>query len=59
MDQLLVDLGDQTVDVGEEVVLIGTQGNEAIGADEVGRRFGTIGYEIVSRIGSRVPRRYV
>jgi alanine racemase len=59
MDQLLVDLGDETVDVGEEVVMIGTQGNETIGADEVGRRFGTIGYEIVSRIGPRVPRRYV
>jgi alanine racemase len=59
MDQLLVDRGDEEVEVGEEVVLIGSQGEETIGADEVGRRFGTIGYEIVSRIGPRVPRRYV
>ena len=59
MDQLIVDRGDDEVEVGEEVVLIGSQGGETIGADELGRRFGTIGYEIVSRIGPRVPRRYV
>jgi alanine racemase len=59
MDQLIVDRGDDEVEVGEEVVLIGTQGDETIAADELGRRFGTIGYEIVSRIGPRVPRRYV
>ena len=59
MDQLIVDRGDDEVEVGEEVVLIGRQGEETIGADELGRRFGTIGYEIVSRIGPRVPRRYV
>ena len=59
MDQLIVDRGDEPTEVGEEVVLIGTQDDETIGADELGRRFGTIGYEIVSRIGPRVPRRYV
>ena len=58
MDQLLVDCGDAEVQAGEEVVLIGSQGNETIGADALGRLFGTIGYEIVSRIGDRVPRRY-
>ena len=58
MDQLLVDCGDAEVRVGEEVVLIGNQGDETIEADELGRLFGTIGYEIVSRIGERVPRRY-
>ena len=59
MDQLIVDCGDEDVRVGEEVVLIGSQGDETIGADALGRLFGTIGYEIVSRIGERVPRRYV
>jgi alanine racemase len=59
MDQLVVDCGDVEAERGEEVVLIGSQGEETIGADELGRRFGTIGYEIVSRIGERVPRRYV
>lgn len=58
MDQLVVDCGDLEVVSGEEVVLIGEQGGDAIRADELGRRFGTIGYEIVSRIGERVPRRY-
>jgi len=58
MDQLMVDCGDAQVRVGEEVVLIGSQGNETVGADALGRLFGTIGYEIVSRIGERVPRRY-
>jgi alanine racemase len=59
MDQLIVDRGDEEVQVGEEVVLIGSQGDETIEADALGRLFGTIGYEIVSRIGERVPRRYV
>jgi alanine racemase len=59
MDQLIVDCGDAEVRVGEEVVLIGSEGNETIEADALGRLFGTIGYEIVSRIGDRVPRRYV
>jgi alanine racemase len=58
MDQLVIDCGDLEVQPGEDVVLIGEQGGQAIGADELGRRFGTIGYEIVSRIGERVPRRY-
>jgi alanine racemase len=58
MDQLLVDCGDLEVEPGDEVVLIGSQGQERIDADGLGRRFGTIGYEIVSRIGPRVPRRY-
>jgi alanine racemase len=58
MDQLIVDCGDDEVRVDEEVVLIGSQGDETIGADAIGRLFGTIGYEIVARIGERVPRRY-
>jgi alanine racemase len=58
MDQLTVDCGDLEVEAGDEVVLIGSQGEERIDADGLGRRFGTIGYEIVSRIGARVPRRY-
>ena len=59
MDQLVVDCGDRAVHPGEDVVLIGSQGEETIDADGLGRSFGTIGYEIVSRIGPRVPRRYV
>jgi alanine racemase len=58
MDQLVVDCGDLEIEPGEEVVLIGTQGGETVTADALGRLCGTIGYEIVARIGERVPRRY-
>lgn len=58
MDQLLVDCGDDDVRPGDEVVLIGTQGDETITADEWAARLGTIGYEVVCGIGPRVPRRY-
>jgi alanine racemase len=58
MDQLLIDVGDQPVAVGDEVVVIGRQGDEEISATEVGERVGTIAYEIVTGIGARVPRRY-
>ncbi len=62
MDQLLVDVGDAEVEVGDEVVLIGRQrgpdGEAEVTAAEWAERLGTIGYEIVCGIGSRVPRRY-
>jgi alanine racemase len=59
MDQLMVDCGDLDVAVGDEVVLIGEQGDERITAEEIADRLGTIGYEIVCGLGARVPRRYV
>ena len=59
MDQLMVDCGDDPVAVGDEVVLIGMQGDEAITANDWGRRLDTIGYEVVCGIGARVPRVYV
>jgi len=55
----MVDAGDGPVDVGDEVVLLGRQGDEEITASEWATRLGTIAYEIVSGIGPRVPRRYV
>ncbi len=59
MDQLMVDVGDTPVDVGDEVVLLGGQGDDQIDAAEWAERLGTIAYEIVTGIGPRVPRRYV
>ena len=44
------------VRIGDEVVLIGRQGDEAISADAVARQLGTISYEVVSTILARVPR---
>jgi alanine racemase len=45
--------------VGDEAVLIGRQGSEEITADEVAEIQGTISYEILCRIGPRVPRVYL
>ncbi|GAC1540112.1 MAG: alanine racemase [Acidimicrobiales bacterium] len=59
MDQITVDCGDDDVVAGEEVVLIGTQGAETITAWDWAERLGTIAYEIVCGISSRVPRDYV
>ncbi|MCU1352644.1 MAG: alanine racemase [Acidimicrobiales bacterium] len=59
MDQLMVDCGDDPVAVGDEVVLIGSQGSAEVTAAEWADLLGTISYEIVCGIGARVPRRYV
>lgn len=59
MDQILLDLGDDPVEVGDEVVLIGDQGAASVTATEWADRLGTIPYEIVCGIGPRVPRRFV
>ncbi|HET9547402.1 MAG TPA: alanine racemase [Desertimonas sp.] len=59
MDQVMVDCGDDPVAVGDEVVLLGRQGDEVIRAEEWASTLGTIGYEVVCGIGPRVPRRYV
>jgi alanine racemase len=56
MDQLLVDCGDLPVEAGDDVVLLGDQGSETIDAWELAGHADTIAYEIVSRIGQRVPR---
>lgn len=44
--------------VGDEVVLLGAQGDEAIRAEELARRIGTIPYEIFTSVSKRVPRLY-
>ncbi len=57
MDQFVVDCGPGSdVEVGDEVVLIGEQGDEAVTAAEWAGRLDTIGYEIVCGISGRVPR---
>jgi alanine racemase len=57
MDNVTIDLGAETdVEPGDEAVLIGAQGADAILAEELARRLGTINYEITCGISSRVPR---
>ncbi|KUG55717.1 alanine racemase [Serinicoccus chungangensis] len=58
MDQFVVDVGDVAVATGDEVVLLG-DADEAPTAQEWADAAGTISYEIVSRFGPRLPRRYV
>lgn len=56
MDQLLIDCGDDEVRPGEDVVLLGRQGDEEITAEEWARRAETITWEILCGVGARVPR---
>jgi alanine racemase len=57
MDNLTVDLGSGSgVEPGDEAVLIGAQGEEAILAEELAGRLATINYEITCGISARVPR---
>ena len=48
MDQLIVDCGDASVEPGDEVVLIGAQGDECVTVEELAGCAGTIGCEIVT-----------
>jgi alanine racemase len=58
MDNLTIDLGPETdVEPGDEAVLIGRQGEEAILAEEIAARLETINYEVTCAISPRVPRR--
>lgn len=58
MDQSLVDVTalKDVVRLGDEVTIIGRQGDEVVTADELASEMGTINYEIVTAIASRVPR---
>jgi alanine racemase len=59
MDQFMVDCGDDPIDRGDEVVLIGPQGDESIGVDELARHLDTIGYEVMCGISPRIPRVHI
>ncbi|MDZ7708146.1 MAG: alanine racemase [Trueperaceae bacterium] len=55
MDQLMLDAGAAEVAVGDRAILFGRGGP---GADELAARIGTIPYELLTRLGGRVVRRY-
>ncbi len=60
MDQTMIDVTDiPAAAVGDEVVLIGEQGEEKITAADLAEATGTIPYEVLCAIGARVPRRLV
>ncbi|WP_259459476.1 alanine racemase C-terminal domain-containing protein [Mesotoga sp. HF07.pep.5.2.highcov] len=60
MDQFVVDIShiEKPVSIGDEVVIVGTQEGESISAEEIADLCGTINYEVVCSISSRVPRVY-
>lgn len=58
MDQFMIDMGDDPLAAGEEVVLFGPGDGGEPTAQEWADTLGTITHEIVTRIGSRVPRVY-
>lgn len=60
MDQCMVDVTDvPDVKVGDEVIIIGTDGKNTILADDIAKATGTINYEIVCAFGQRLPKVYV
>jgi len=59
MDQFVISISHiHDVRLGDEVVLVGRQGEAALSAEEVARRWATINYEVVCGIAARVPRIY-
>jgi alanine racemase len=59
MDQVMVNIGWDSAYNGDEVVLLGGTGPDAIAVEEMARWAGTIGHEILTAINTRVPRVYV
>lgn len=59
MDQIVIDVGDADVHPGDEVVVLGAQGDSVIDVDDWAGILDTISYEVVCGIGPRVPRRYL
>lgn len=57
MDQCLIQCeGNPNPQVGDEIEVIGKQGEEEITVDQVASTWNTINYEVICGIGSRVPR---
>jgi alanine racemase len=58
MDQFVLDVGEDVVRAGDEVVLFGPGDDGEPTAEDWANAIGTINYEIVTRVGARVPRTY-
>jgi alanine racemase len=58
MDMITVDVSDIVVDTGDEVVIIGAQGDNRIEAREIAATIGTNPYEVLCRVGTRIERIY-
>lgn len=58
MDMITVDVSDRQVETGDEVVIIGDQGNDRIDVREIAAAIGTNPYEVLCRVGTRIQRIY-
>jgi alanine racemase len=58
MDMTTIDVTDMEVSPGDEVVIVGQQGQESIGVREIAAAIGTIPYELLCRVGTRIDRLY-
>lgn len=58
MDQFVIDVGNDSVQVGDEVILFGDSSLGVPSADDLANACGTINYEIVTRMGGRFVREY-
>lgn len=58
MDMITVDVSDVSVETGDEVVIIGPQGDDRIEAREIAAAIGTNPYEVLCRVGTRIERLY-
>jgi alanine racemase len=58
MDVSMIDVTGMEVAPGDEVVIIGEQGEESMGVREMAAAIGTIPYELLCRLGSRIQRVY-
>ncbi len=59
MDQIMIDVGQEKVTRGDEVVLIGKQKSKSITGCDVADAAGTIPYEVTCAVSQRVPRKYI
>ena len=60
MDQCMIDVTDvPDVKVGDEVIIMGSDGKNTILADDIAKATGTINYEIICAFGQRLPKVYV
>jgi alanine racemase len=58
MDMTMIDVTGLDVAPGDEVVIVGAQGSDEIGMREIAAAIGTIPYELLCRVGTRIERQY-
>ena len=60
MDQLMIDVTDiDNVEIGDDVTIMGKEGDLCVSAEELADIQGTINYEVVCNVGKRVPRMFI